>query len=66
MEKWKMYKIEILPADDNRKEGFDVQGHISMEAVVKALHDANILIRYERVDAVYLTDSGLGYYAKID
>ena len=60
-----MQDIEIIKEEDER-ENYDVQGMISWAAIVKALQQNGTLLSFERIEAVYINERGLGYYAKFD
>lgn len=60
------HEINILKEDDGReKEGYDIKGHINIHLVIKVLRDAGILLPCENVTDVYLSETGIGYYAEI-
>ncbi len=58
-------EFEILKQRDESKE-YDIEGHVSFSAIIKALKDSGYLIRGENIFAVYPTEGGIGYYAKLD
>ncbi len=60
-----MQDIEIIKEEDKR-ENYDVQGMISWAVIIKALKRNGTLLRGEQIEAVFINERGLGYYAKLD
>lgn len=58
-------KVEIIKEEDKR-ENYDIQGMISWDSIVKALRENGTLLRGENIEAAYINENGLGYYAKLD
>lgn len=57
--------VKVLKENDKRKN-YDIHGHISFKHLIKVLQENGTLIRGEEIEAVYLTENGIGYYAKLE